>query len=100
MAAASERYPDPVEPMSFRAARGELGFQNVWTHGPWGTVVKVTPLASVMMFFDPHTVVATCSKGVKAMQLSRSLAEAEGIFKDELGGFPESRLKPVIRFFD
>jgi len=100
MAAASEHYPDPVEPMSFRAARGELGFNNVWTHGPWGTVVNVTPLASVMMFFDPNTVVETCSKGVLAMQRSRSLAEAESIFKDELGGFPESRLKPVIKFFD
>jgi len=100
MEAASRRYPDPVEPMSFRAARGELGLHNVWTHGPWGTVVKVTPLASVMMFFDPRVLVESSSNGVKALLQTKSLQEVETIFKGQLGGFPESRLKPVIRFFD
>lgn len=96
----SEIYPDPVEPMSFKAAQGEFGYKNVWTHGPWGTVVKVTPLAAVMMFFDPGTIVDTCSHGVKALQPTNSLEETEEIFKKKLGQFPESRLKPVIKFFE
>lgn len=100
MVRASEIYPDPVEPMSFKAAQGELGLHNVWTHGPWGTVVRVTPLAAVMMFFDPRTMAEVNSKGILALQPSTSLGEAETIFKEKLGQFPESRLKPVIRFFD
>ncbi len=100
MEQASEIYPDPVEPMSFRAAQGELGFKNVWTHGPWGTVVKVSPLAAVMMFFDPKTLIEACSWGVKILQPSTSLQDVENLFRDKLGGFPESRLRKVMRFFD
>lgn len=99
MEAASEAYPDPVEPMSYRAARGEIGFKNVWTHGPYGTVVKVTPLAAVMLLFDPTSVVESCSKGVKALLNTNSLEEVERIFKEDLGQFPESRMHPVIDFF-
>ncbi|MBC2607486.1 DUF1152 domain-containing protein [Pelagicoccus albus] len=92
-------YEDPVEPISWRAACGELGWTNVWTHGPWGTAVKVTPLASVMMFFDPQTVATSNSKGILALQRSTSLEEAETIYKEELKQYPESQLYPTIQFF-
>ena len=99
MERASAAYPDPVEPMSFRAARGEFGWKNVWTHGPFGTVVKVTPLAAVMLFFDPEVVVESCSTGVKLLRDTTSLTEVEQIFKEQLGQYPESLMHPVIDFF-
>lgn len=92
-------YEDPVEPISWRAATGELGWTNVWTHGPWGTAVKVTPLAAVMMLFDPRTLATSNSKGILALQSSSSLAEAEAIYRDELKQYPESQLYPTIQFF-
>ena len=58
------------------------------------------PLAAVMMFFDPKILAESSSCGVTALIPTRSLQEVETIFKEKLGGFPESRLKPVIRFFD
>ena len=99
MERASAAYPDPVEPMSFRAARGEFGWKNVWTHGPFGTVVKVTPLAAVMLFFDPQVLVESCSTGVKLLRDTTSLTEVERIFKEQLGQYPESLMHPVIDFF-
>jgi hypothetical protein len=100
MEAAGERYPDPVEPLTWKAAKGELGWTNVWTHGPWGTPAKVTPLGAVVMFFDPRVMAEVNSRGILTLQRSTSLAEAEAIFKDELKQFPESQLKPVMRFFE
>lgn len=99
MEAACELYGDPVEPISWRAAKGEHGWKNVWTHGPWGTAVKVTPLAAVMLFFDPRTLAEENSTGILAIQKSTSLAEAEAIFKEELSQYPESKLHPTIEFF-
>jgi hypothetical protein len=92
-------YPDPVEPVSARAARGELGLRNVATHGPWGTVIRVTPLAAVLLHFDPRVMVAEVCRGVDALRDTASLAEAERIYHDQLGGIPETRLAPMIRFF-
>lgn len=100
MEAACERYGDPVEPMSYKAARGEFGFHNVWTHGPHGTVVKVTPLGAVMLFFDPKTLAESNSTGILALKDSKSQTEIEDIFKDTLGQLPESRMKAVIDFFE
>ncbi len=99
MEKASEAYPDPIEPMSFRAARGEFGYKNVWTNGPYGTVIKVTPLASVMMFFDPDILGESCATGIADLLQTESLDEAEEIFKEKLGQFPESRMHHVIDFF-
>jgi hypothetical protein len=99
MEAACALYPDPVEPISARAARGELGLRNVATHGPWGTVIRVTPLAAVVLHFDPGVMVAEACRGVAALRETTSLAEAERIFRDELGEIPETRLNPMIRFF-
>ena len=100
MEQACEKYGDPVEPMSYKAARGEFGYHNVWTHGPHGTVVKVTPLGAVMLFFDPATLAESNSKGVLALKDTQSLAEIETKFKESLGQFPESRMKAVIDFFE
>ena len=94
-----EVYPDPVEPLAPRAAAGELGLRRVNTHGPWGTPVHVGPLAAVMLFFDPRIMASENSRGILALKNTRSLAEAEQIFRDELGEFPESRLFPTIQFF-
>ncbi|QXD26112.1 DUF1152 domain-containing protein [Opitutia bacterium ISCC 51] len=99
MEAACDLYGDPVEPISWRAAKGEHGWKNVWTHGPWGTAVKVTPIAAVMLFFDPRTMAQVNSTGILAIQKSTSLAEAEAIFKEELNQYPESKLHPTIEFF-
>jgi hypothetical protein len=92
-------YPDPVEPMAPAAARGELGLHNVMTKGPWGVVVKITPLAAVMLHFDPRVMIAEVCRGVAALKMTRSLAEAEEIYRSELGEIPETRLDKMIRFF-
>ena len=96
---ASELYPDPVEPMAPLAARGEFGLRCVNTHGPWGTVIRVTPVAAVILFFDPHVMVEEACTGVKALVGTTSLEEAETIFREELGELPETQLEPMIRFF-
>lgn len=99
MEKACDLYGDPVEPISWRAAKGEQGWVNVWTHGPWGTAIKITPLAAVMLFFDPKTIAESNSHGILTMQKSKSLKEAEAIFREELGQYPESLLHPTIEFF-
>ncbi len=99
MEKACQLYGDPVEPISWRAAKGEQGWVNVWTHGPWGTAIKITPLAAVMLFFDPRTIAESNSRGILAIQKSTSLEEAEQIFRKELGQYPESLLHPTIEFF-
>jgi hypothetical protein len=99
MLRAAEAYPDPIEHWSPRAARGEFGTKAVNVGRPWGTVIHVTPLASVMMFFDPHTMVEHVSRGVKALAGTTSLAEAETIYKEELGQYPETLLRYVVHYF-
>jgi hypothetical protein len=96
---ASEVYPDPVEAMSARAARGELGLKRVDTHGPWGTVIRVTPLTATVLCFDPRVVAETVSTGILKLMHTTSLAEAEKIYRDELGEIPETTVEPLIRFF-
>ena len=100
MERACDTYGDPVEPMSYKAARGEFGFHNVWTHGPHGTVVKVTPLAASMLFFDARTLAEANSRGILALQETRSLSEIENTYRHTLNQLPESRMKKVMRFFD
>ncbi|MEO0377415.1 MAG: DUF1152 domain-containing protein, partial [Cyanobacteria bacterium P01_A01_bin.17] len=100
MELACERYGDPIEPMSYKAARGDFGYKNVWTNGPYGTVVKVTPLGAIMMFFDPQTLAESNSKGILALKDTTSLSEIESTYKDTLDQLPESRMKAVIDFFE
>jgi hypothetical protein len=92
-------YPDPVEPMAPAAARGELGLHNVNTKGPWGVVIRLTPLAAVVLHFDIHVMIAEACRGVNALKNTRSLAEAEAIYRNELGEIPETRLEKMIRFY-
>jgi hypothetical protein len=99
MLEACELYPDPVEPLAPLAATGKLGLQRVNTHGPWGTPVRVSPLAAVMLFFDPQIMAREVSKGILALKDCQSLKEAETIFHEQLGELPESRLFPTIQFF-
>lgn len=99
MLEACEIYPDPVEPLAPLAATGELGLRRVNTHGPWGTPVHVSPLAAVMMFFDPKIMAKEVSKGILALKETTSLAEAERIFYEDLGELPESRLLPTVQYF-
>ncbi|MEM9158449.1 MAG: DUF1152 domain-containing protein [Verrucomicrobiota bacterium] len=99
MKEACQIYQDPVEPISWRAAQGELGWTNVWTHGPWGTAVKVHPLAAVMMFFDPETLATANSKGIQVLSKTTSLEEVEKLYRHELKQYPESQLYPTIKFF-
>lgn len=96
---ACELYPDPVEPMSALAAKGELGLRGINTHGPWRTPIDVTPIAAVMLFFDPNVMAAEVSKGILKLKGTTSLEEAERIFEEELGQYPESKLKPTLNYF-
>ena len=98
MLVACARYPDPIEHYAALAARGEFGYRKVQTATPWGHAVKITPLAAVILFFDPRIMVQECCRGVAALQGTRSLAEAEEIYATVLGQIPETRLQPFIRF--
>jgi hypothetical protein len=99
MSEACGLYPDPVEPMAPAAARGELGLHNVNTKGPWGVVIRLTPLAAVTLHFDPRVMIAEVCRGVSALTQTRSLAEAEEIYRTQLGEIPETRLEKMVRFF-
>jgi hypothetical protein len=91
-------YPDPIEHYSALAARGEFGLKKVQTCTPWGIRIRITPLAAMILFFDPQVMVEQACRGVAKLQATTSLAEAERIYADELGQIPETRLEPVIRF--
>lgn len=98
MMAACALFPDPIEELAIRAAQGELGLRFVPVDSPWGRRVRVTPLAAVMLFFDPRVMVEQVSIGVSALRNTKSLTEAEKIYEDELGQLPETALKQVVNF--
>jgi hypothetical protein len=98
MLSACETYYDPIEHWAPRAARGEIGLKYLAVVSPWGRVARVTPHAATFMFFDPHVVVNEVSTGVKALMRTQSLSEAEQIFRDELGQFPETQAKYVVNY--
>lgn len=98
MLAACEACYDPIEHWAPRAARGEIGLKYLAVVSPWGRVARVTPHAATFMFFDPSVVVEEVSTGVKAMMDTRSVAEAEKIFREELGQFPETQAKYTINY--
>jgi hypothetical protein len=98
MMLAAETCPDPIEHLAPRAAMGDFGWKRLDVGSPWGTPARVTPLASVMLFFDPHTMVEHVSRGVSALLETQSLAEAEDIYRDELGQVPETQLRPVVSY--
>jgi hypothetical protein len=98
MLAACALYPDPIEHYAALAARGEFGYKHVQTASPWGHAVKITPMAAMVLFFDPKIMVQECCRGVEVLKNTRSIAEAEDLYASVLGQIPESRLAPVIRF--
>jgi len=91
-------YPDPIEHYAALAARGQFGLKRVQTCTPWGIRIRITPLAAMILFFDPAVMVEHACTGVEALEQTRSIAEAERIYADELGELPETRLEAVIRF--
>ena len=95
---ACEAYYDPIEHWAPRAARGEIGLKYLAVVSPWGRVARVVPHSAVFMFFDPKILVNEVSTGVKALMYTKSLAEAERIFQDELGQFPETQAKYVVNY--
>jgi hypothetical protein len=92
-------FPDPILPVASQAAQGVLGLRCVHTYSPWGTVIRVTPLAATILLFDPHVLVEVVCKGVSRLQRTRSLGEVEAIYRDILGELPETQLKQAIQFF-
>ena len=95
---ACELYPDPIEHYAALAARGEFGLKKVQTFTPWGSRIKITPLAAMVLFFDPSVMAESVSRGILALKDTTSLAEAETIFAEQLGEIPETRLKAVVKF--
>jgi len=98
MLAACALYPDPIEHYVALAARGEFGYRHVQTASPWGSAVKITPLAAMVLIFDPRAMVREACVGVETLKATRSLAEAEELYATVLGQIPETRLAPVIRY--
>jgi hypothetical protein len=98
MLAACEVWYDPIEHWAPRAARGEIGLKYLAVVSPWGRVARVTPHAATFLLFDPHVVANENSKGILALRETRSLAEAESIFQEELGQFPETRAKYLVDY--
>jgi len=95
---ACKAFPDPIEPFVARAAQGELGLKQVPVMSPWGRRAYITPLAAVYMFLDPQTLVDEVSKGAELLKHTKSIAEAEDVYQERLGLFPETRAKRVINF--
>jgi len=96
--AACEAFPDPIEPFVAHAAQGDFGLKRVPVMAPWGRRAYVTPLSAIYLFLDPQIMVNEVSTGVKALMETRSMAEAEKIYQEVIGQFPETRVKRVIDF--
>ncbi len=100
MLKACEAYPDPIEYLIPRAALGEFGLRRIRTASPWGTIIRVTPLAAMILFFDPAVVVEHASKGAASLMQTSSLSEAESLYFDTLGQLPESRLVKFVDYLE
>jgi hypothetical protein len=94
---ACELYHDPVEEHVPRAARGEFGWTTVKTLGPWGHPMCVTPLAAMLLFFDPGVMAEHVCTAVPEIAAAGSLAGAEEVFERRFGLPPETRLIKVAR---
>ncbi len=95
---ACEAFPDPIEPFVARAAQGDLGLKQIPIISPWGRRAYTTPLSAIYLFLDPKTMVEAVSTGVKALMDTRSMEEAETIYHDVLGQFPETWAPRVINY--
>jgi hypothetical protein len=95
---ACKTFQDPIEPFVAKAAKGELGLKRIPVMAPWGRRARITPLSAIYLFLDPHTMVAEVSRGVEQLKNTKSMDEAERIYQDSIGQFPETRAKRVINF--
>lgn len=96
--AACEAFKDPIEPLVTRAARGDLGLKRIPVMSPWGRRVYLTPLSAIYLLLDPHTLVSEVSSGVALLKETHSMAEAEQIYQEKMGLFPETRVKRTVNF--
>jgi hypothetical protein len=95
---ASEAFPDPILPLVARAAQGDLGLKKIPVMAPWGRRAYLTPLSAIYLFLDPEIMVAEVTRGAALLKDTRSMAEAESIYQQELGLFPETRARRVVNF--
>jgi len=95
---ACEAFPDPIEPFVARAAQGDLGLKQVPVISPWGRRAYITPLSAIYLFLDPKIMVEAVSTGVKALMDTESMEEAETIYHEVLGQFPETWAPRVINY--
>lgn len=97
MEIACDAFPDPVERWPVVAAKGDLTKKNMKLMDAWGVIVDLTPLTSVIMFFDPQTLVTEVATPAKDIGNSSSLTEAEKIFIEK-GIVPETRLPKSVNY--
>ncbi len=95
---ACEAFPDPIEPMVARAAQGDLGLTQVPVISPWGRRAYITPLAAIYLFLDPKIMVEAVSTCVKELMDTTSIEEAESIYYEKVGLFPETWTPRVINY--
>ncbi len=97
---ASEAFPDPIEPFVPKAARGDLGLKHIPVISPWGRRAHITPLSAIYLLLDPQVMVDEVSTGVKDLMETTSMEEAEEIYQDVLGQFPETWSPRSINYVD
>lgn len=95
---ASDAFPDPILPLVARAAQGDLGLKKIPVMAPWGRRAYLTPLSAIYLFLDPHVMAEEVTRGALLLQDTRSMDEAEEIYQEELGLFPETRARRVVNF--
>ncbi len=92
METAIDIFADPVGILVPRAARGEFGWTRVDTNSPWGTPVRVTPLAAVTLIFDPDVMIEHVCTVARELASASDKQTAEEIFEQRLGVVPETQL--------
>lgn len=95
---ASHAFPDPILPLVAHAAQGDLGLKKIPVMAPWGRRAYITPSSAVFFFLDPLTLVQEVTKGAEFLKETRSMPEAEKIYQDVIGLFPETRIKRSVNF--
>lgn len=95
---ASHAFPDPILPLVARAAQGDLGLKKIPVMGPWGRRIYLTPSSAVFYCLDPAIMVQEVTWGAVNLKETRSMSEAERIYEEEIGLFPETRIKRSINF--
>lgn len=98
MEIACAAFPDPVEKWPCEAARGNLGLKNMRLMEPWGTTIRLTALAAVILLFDLKTVVEAVAIPAQRLLHTESLHQAEEIFMAQ-GILPETRLPRTVKYW-